>query len=213
MSVYRKLMEVRVSINRAGLKKSGKNAYAGYEYFELGDFLPLAQEVFLNHGLAGVVSFGKDVATLTIADTETGDKVEITSPMAEAMIKGCTPVQNLGASETYIRRYLWMAALELSEHDVLDATTGKEKPKGVHTPSDNAIDRVDEKRRNYVADVATAIRDSVIRGNMAAAHDLVAELTDPDERVAAWALLDSKVRRAIKDDKEARKIIDQEVAA
>jgi hypothetical protein len=39
-------------------------------------------------------------------------------------------VQNLGAVQTYLRRYLWTNCFELVEHDALDATTGMEvKPK------------------------------------------------------------------------------------
>jgi hypothetical protein len=47
--------------------------------------------------------------------------------MSEAALKGCHPVQNLGAVQTYIRRYLWVAALEIVEHDAVDSSPGKEK--------------------------------------------------------------------------------------
>jgi hypothetical protein len=53
--------------------------------------------------------------------------------MSSAELKGCHAVQNLGAVQTYLRRYLWTTAFELVEHDALDATTGspeaKPKPK------------------------------------------------------------------------------------
>jgi len=45
--------------------------------------------------------------------------------MGSAALKGCHEVQNIGAVETYQRRYLWVAALEIVEHDALDKTTGK----------------------------------------------------------------------------------------
>ena len=48
--------------------------------------------------------------------------ITINSPMAEAALKGCHPIQNLGAVETYTRRYLWVTALELVEHDAIDAS-------------------------------------------------------------------------------------------
>ncbi len=54
------------------------------------------------------------------------DYVLFTAPMAAAELKGCHPVQNLGASISYLRRYLYVNALEIVEHDALDATTGKE---------------------------------------------------------------------------------------
>lgn len=128
MSVYKKLMEARIRLQNTELKKTGHNKFAGYTYFELGDFLPTVQTIFNEIGLCGVISFGEELATLTIHDVETNDCIKVTSPMKEANLKGCHPIQNLGAVETYTRRYLWVAALEIVEHDILDATTGSEKP-------------------------------------------------------------------------------------
>ena len=128
MSVHKKLMEARIELQGTELKKSGLNKFAGYSYFELGDFLPVIQAIFNRLGLCGVVSYSIEYATLTITDTEDGTVVVITSPMAEANLKGTHPIQNLGAVETYSRRYLWMTAMEIVEHDILDATTGYEPP-------------------------------------------------------------------------------------
>jgi hypothetical protein len=133
MSVHKKLMQARIELQGTQLKKSGLNKFAGYSYFELGDFLPTIQAIFNRLGLCGVVSYSIEYATLTITDTEDGTVIVITSPMAEANLKGTHPIQNLGAVETYSRRYLWMTAMEIVEHDILDASTGyeegpKEKP-------------------------------------------------------------------------------------
>jgi hypothetical protein len=63
---------------------------------------------------------------MTIVDLDNvADTIVITSPMGSAALKGCHEVQNIGAVETYQRRYLWVAALEIVEHDALDKTTGK----------------------------------------------------------------------------------------
>lgn len=135
MSIYKKLQEARVKLQKSPLQKSGKNTFSGYSYFELSDFLPTVQEIFLEKGLCGVVSFGIETATLVIYDTEAEGSVVFTSPMSEAALKGCHPVQNLGAVESYIRRYLWTTALEIVENDVLDATTGKEQPEKKAAPA------------------------------------------------------------------------------
>lgn len=124
MSVHKKLMQARIELQGTQLKKSGLNKFAGYSYFELGDFLPTIQAIFNRIGLCGVISYGQEQATLTITDVEDGTVIVITSPMAEAQLKGAHPIQNLGAVETYSRRYLWMTAMEIVEHDVLDAATG-----------------------------------------------------------------------------------------
>ena len=37
-NIYTKLMEVRVKFHSLELKKSGLNKFAGFKYYELGDF-------------------------------------------------------------------------------------------------------------------------------------------------------------------------------
>jgi hypothetical protein len=128
MSVYKKLQEARILLQNTKLNKSGKNKFAGYEYFELGDFLPQIQNICKNVGLCGMVSFTADTAYLTIHETEGDGFVTFTSPMSSAALKGCHDVQNLGAVQTYLRRYLWTNAFEIVEHDALDATTGSVEP-------------------------------------------------------------------------------------
>jgi hypothetical protein len=140
MSVYKKLQEARIQLQNTKLNKSGKNKFAGYEYFELGDFLPQIQNICQKNGLCGMVSFTADTAYLTIHETEGDGFVTFTSPMSSAALKGCHDVQNLGAVQTYLRRYLWTNAFEIVEHDALDATTGgvepakKVEPKPVQEP-------------------------------------------------------------------------------
>lgn len=128
MSVYKKLQEARILLQNTKLNKSGKNKFAGYEYFELGDFLPHIQNICNKVGLCGVVSFTGETAYLTIHDTDGEGFVTFTSPMSSAALKGCHDVQNLGAVQTYLRRYLWTNAFEIVEHDALDATTGASEP-------------------------------------------------------------------------------------
>jgi len=128
MSVYNKIQQSRLALQNTKLSKSGKNKFAGYEYFELGDFLPQIQKICADVGLCGVLSFNNELAYLTIHDTEDGTSVMFTSPMSNAALKGCHDVQNLGAVQTYLRRYLWTNAFEIVEHDALDATTGGIEP-------------------------------------------------------------------------------------
>lgn len=123
MSVYRKLSDARIKLQQVKIKKSGRNTFANYNYMQLEDFLPPIQEIFHELNLIGVVSFSEVEATLTIVDVENPtDRIVIHSPMSEAALKGCHAVQNLGAVQTYLRRYLWVAALEIVEHDALDSS-------------------------------------------------------------------------------------------
>jgi len=134
MSVYKKLQEARIQLQATALKKSGKNKFAGFEYFELGDFLPTVQNIFTEKGLCGTITFYTDLAILTIVDVEKPeDKIEFKSPMSTAELKGCHAIQNLGAVQTYLRRYLWVAAMEIVEHDSLDAVAGTHSKKAEPT--------------------------------------------------------------------------------
>ena len=131
MKVCKKLVEVRNELQTMPLSKSGHNKFAGYKYFELGDFLPAIQGLFKKHGLCDVISFTQDLATMVIYDTDDGSSVTFTSPMGSAQLKGCHEVQNIGAVETYQRRYLYVTALSIVEHDALDAVTGSQDSKPV----------------------------------------------------------------------------------
>jgi hypothetical protein len=141
MSVHKKLMAVRCDLLRTKLEKSGHNKFAGYRYFELGDFMPATMDLFYKHGLCGVVSYDTEYAKLCITDVEDGTVIVITSPMATAALKGAHDIQNLGAVETYQRRYLWMTALELTENDPIDSTAGSEPPpKPVAKPAPKPVE-------------------------------------------------------------------------
>ena len=138
-NVYQKLQLARLLLQEKKLNKSGKNKFAGYEYFELQDFLPAVQAIFADTSLCPVFRVFDDRATLTIVNIDNPeDCIVFNAPMASAELKGCHPVQNLGASISYLRRYLYVNALEIVEHDQLDATTGRDTapaPKPVAKPA------------------------------------------------------------------------------
>jgi hypothetical protein len=124
LNVLKKLIDSRVALQHKSLNKSGHNKFAGYKYFELADFLPSVQQIFQEKGLVDVISFTETLATMIVFDIEDGSSVSFTSPMGSANLKGCHEVQNVGAVESYQRRYLYTTALAIVENDVLDAVTG-----------------------------------------------------------------------------------------
>jgi len=120
-SIYAKLAEARAAFHKLDLKKSGENKFAGYKYFELGDFVQPGLNCMAEAGICPVVTFEPEKAVMRLYELDGDGCIEIESPRATANLKGCHPIQNLGAEETYQRRYLWMAALEVVEHDAVDA--------------------------------------------------------------------------------------------
>ena len=130
VNIYEKLQAVRVELAKQGIKKGRKNAYTGYNYYELADFLPQVQELCQKHKVAPIFMVSDDgtSAWLTLQDMEKQDaSVKFSIPMSQAQLKGCHPVQNLGAALTYERRYLYMIAFEIVEADILEASTSDPK--------------------------------------------------------------------------------------
>jgi hypothetical protein len=122
-NIYQRLLNARLELQSSDLKKTGNNKFAGYKYFELGDFLPKVQEIFNAQGLLGVVSYGSEEASLTIINIDNPEeRIVVGTPMSSAALKGAHEIQNLGAVQTYLRRYLWVTAMEIVEHDALDSS-------------------------------------------------------------------------------------------
>jgi len=146
MNVYKRLNEARQVFHEKKLTKSGHNKFAGYKYFELGDFIIPALQIFDEVGLASVIRFGVDEATMEIVNIDKPEeKIIITSPMSSAALKGCHEVQNLGAVQTYLRRYLWVAALEIVEHDALDSSPGAEQKADPSVMADHMLVMMESK--------------------------------------------------------------------
>jgi hypothetical protein len=203
MGVHKKLMEARIALQAAPLKKSGHNKFAGYQYFELGDFLPTINQIFYKVGLCGVVSFDKELATLCITDTDDGSQIVLTSPMAEANLKGCHPIQNLGAVETYTRRYLWVSAMEIVEHDALDSSAPLKEDKVIISPTQGAQDNIPPEELQYLQELAMELIAICEQGDPKAAWVKLEEQNlDGEQKIALWTLLPSKVRTSLKKAKE-----------
>lgn len=122
--IEEKLQKCRVELQNMKLKKSGENKFAKFKYYELADFLPAVNKLFADNKMFSNFSIHGDVATLTVTDCEDSSFQTFTSNIADADVKGCTAIQSLGAVHTYLKRYLYLNALEIVENDFLDAKTG-----------------------------------------------------------------------------------------
>lgn len=143
MTIFEKLNEARLRFQNAGVQKSGNNKFAGYTYYELSDILPEINKLANELKFCCVVNFTDEKATLDFCDLEKDSRITFTSPMSSASLKGCHEVQNLGAVETYIKRYLYQNCFEIVESDVLDETMNTaEKTDG---EVDNLIKQVKER--------------------------------------------------------------------
>ena len=122
MNIYEKLAEAKSDFHKLTLKKTGKNKFAGYVYFELADFVQPLITIFAKHKLTTIFDFGTEKACLTLIDCEKPeDRIFTTCAVSEVNMKGCQPVQNLGAVMTYTRRYLFVNLMDIIEQDIVDS--------------------------------------------------------------------------------------------
>ena len=202
MAVYSKLAAARAMLRGTELKKTGHNKFAGYHYFELGDFLHPTLEIFDKLGLIGIVSFTKEEASLSIVDMEGGGEIVITSPFGSAALKGTHEIQNIGACQTYNRRYLWVAAMEIVEHDALDATTGRKGDAPVITPKGGIGDDLPDDIKSFLVELAESCKELVANGKAREAYDLIkSNALEADQEVWLSNQMDSATRSAIKKAK------------
>ena len=141
MNIYEKIQKAKELILEANLKKSGKNSFAGYTYYELADLLPTIIKVCNELKLFTMVNFTDEYATLDIINIEDSkEMVQYSSPMKELSLKGANAIQALGGVQTYQRRYLYMSAFDIIENDMFDGSPpAKEEPK---QPSNEPVKQV-----------------------------------------------------------------------
>lgn len=118
-SVMKKLQKSRVDWQSKPRKKSGFNKFQNFKYFVLKDILPTVNEIFNKNGLYSQYNLTKDYAELIITDSLTGDYLTYRIPVQKL---DNPTMQNIGAINTYSKRYLYMNALEIEEdEDELDS--------------------------------------------------------------------------------------------
>lgn len=133
MNVYQKLLKARAMFLEADVKKTGKNMHLSFKYFELEDIVPTATRIFGEVGIIPVVNFTADTATMTMVNTDNPEETvcfvspfnQIAPIVSNTGKQATNEMMALGSSITYMRRYLYMIALDICESDGIDADAGK----------------------------------------------------------------------------------------
>lgn len=146
-SLNESIISIRVKLQNAKLKKSGKNKFAGFDYFELADFLPKLNELMLEEGVNDrfyikdnysilELQKGEEINTYTIpfilfetpltykkdkdgnfVKNKEGDYIQVPSMQ---------DIQYLGALNTYYKRYLYLNAFGITDGEVIDSMNNEE---------------------------------------------------------------------------------------
>lgn len=116
-NLKQKLQEARMLLKEENITKSGKNSFTKVGYYTLQDILPPITRVCHKVGMTPLVTFDKEVATLTIYDWDSDETLTATSPMVEQKDTKMNEIQILGSLETYQRRYILQNVFDIVEED------------------------------------------------------------------------------------------------
>ena len=161
MNVRQKLAKARLYFLNQKVKKSGKNMHLEFKYFELEDIVPPAIRIFARVGLTTNIEFTDDKAVMSVFNTDNMEEPPITftvpyrevKPIISNQGKEVTnPMQALGSSITYLRRYLWMTVLDITEPDDIDANLGSDdQVEEEEIPAQNPETAKKEKKKKSTA--------------------------------------------------------------
>lgn len=154
-NVYQKLLTARAKFLEADVQKTGKNMHLSFKYFELDDIVPSAIRIFNEVGLIPIVNFTADTATMNIINTDNPeDSVAFVAPfnqiapiVSNTGKQATNEMQALGSSITYMRRYLYMMALDICESDSIDANIGKGETVTPSAPAEKKAPATPEQRQ------------------------------------------------------------------
>lgn len=142
MSLNESIIKIRVELQKAKLNKSGHNNFAGFDYFELKDFLPKLNELMLQEGINDRFFIGKDMAFLELIKGEESQIYSIpfmmfATPMtykkdrrgnflrdengSPIQVPSMQDIQYLGALNTYYKRYLYINAFGITDGEIIDS--------------------------------------------------------------------------------------------
>lgn len=135
-NVYQKLLKARLRFSQEDIKKTGKNMHLSFKYFELEDIVPIANRIFSELGIIPVVSFEKcseqNIAIMKVINADVPTEhisfelpfIPLAPITSNTGKQATNEMQALGSSVTYIRRYLYMIALDICESDSVDSNLG-----------------------------------------------------------------------------------------
>ena len=142
-NVYQKLIEAREKFLTSEINQSGKNMQLSFKYFELKDIVPTITHIFKDLGLLAVARFTDTVATLTIVNTDNPEETidfpvpfnQIQPIVSNAGKQVTNDMQALGSSITYMRRYLYLIAMDICVNDEIEPSIDRNTNNQSATPS------------------------------------------------------------------------------
>lgn len=127
--IWKKLVKARMAVQESDIKMSGNNTYSNYKYFELADIMPAINKANAENGIISLFNLVEEatgqIAVLELIDIDDGTSIIFKSKTSECIMKTkegrVNPIQELGATHTYMRRYMYLGAYEIAEADSVNS--------------------------------------------------------------------------------------------
>lgn len=189
LNVFQKLIKARAMFLQEEIKKTGKNMKLEFKYFELSDIVPVATRIFEEVGLLPIVNFTETTASLEMANVDNPEEtIVFLAPFTQITPVVSTKTGNavmnemqaLGSSITYMRRYLYMIAMDICEDDTIDSDTGIKAPAPVAKPTRTAPATPVERRE--VKEGLTAVNEQATDLQIKGLKAVLKKLKDTDSK-------------------------------
>lgn len=131
MNIFEKIMTARLEFLNSNPTKSGYNKFQNFKYFELVDIVPVATKICNELGLYTQINITEGKAVMTVVDMSNWKhqvEFKIDAPMVRENDFN-KMLQDVGRSETYLRRYLYLLFLDITENDTVDAADQNKQSK------------------------------------------------------------------------------------
>ena len=197
--------------------KTSTNPHFRSKYVDLAGCIEAVVDALNAAGIALIQRTSEDNTGVTVETVfvhESGETLECGKLHVPAAKQD---PQGYGSALTYARRYSLMAACGIAPEDddgngARKAKEDEEKAKAdaaSKTPapkvSATKTDLVTSHRMAIIADVAAAIGERMSANDLIGAVEEYSGITDVEEKMSLWGMLDSKTRSAIKKQAELSK--------
>lgn len=121
-NIFKKIMTARMEFMKSNPTKTGYNKFQNFKYFELQDIVPTATEICCKLGLYTHINICEGVAKMTVLNADNPSEIVeyvLTAPLVKED-KFNNMLQDTGRAETYLRRYLYLLFLDITENDEVD---------------------------------------------------------------------------------------------
>ena len=192
---------VRAQRGFAPALKTSTNPHFRSKYVDLAGCIEAVVDALNAAGIALIQRTSEDNTGVTVETVfvhESGEMMECGKLHVPASKQD---PQGYGSALTYARRYSLMAAAGIAPEDDDGNAASKSAPKVSATKTD----LVPPNRMNIIADVAAAIGERMSANDLIGAVEEYSGITDVEEKMSLWGMLDSKTRSAIKKQAELTK--------